>query len=84
MTAKLDAHEIAYYAVRGTDRDPVKDVEKVKEMINQYALHIAEQAVEGEVQLMKNLNEAPVIVHIYTEKLNGILSQIKTLIEETK
>lgn len=32
-----DAHEIAYYAVRGTNRDPVEDVAEVEEMIKQFA-----------------------------------------------
>ena len=37
MSEKLDAHEIAYYAVRGTNRDPVKDVAEVEKMIEEYA-----------------------------------------------
>ena len=34
---KYNAYEIAYYAVRGTDRHPVKDVERVEIMIDDYA-----------------------------------------------
>ena len=37
MSKKLDAYEIAYYAVRGTNRDPVKDVAEVEKMIENYA-----------------------------------------------
>lgn len=33
---ELDAHEIAYYAVRGTDGDPIVDVERVREMIERF------------------------------------------------
>ena len=48
----MDAYEIAYYAVRGTDRDPVKDVEEVKEMIEDYA-----KARAGQVDAIVTLLE---------------------------
>ena len=69
------AEEIAYYAVRGTDRDPIKDVEKVRDMINQFALHIAEQAVGGiKKECIDDLHDAG-----WNGACNTILSRIKTL-----
>lgn len=76
MTAeeeRLDAHEIAYYAVRGIDRDPVASVAEVENRIKQYALQIAEQAV-GEV-MVGYAGAKQVNVKILTER---ILSRIKS------
>ena len=42
---KYNAYKIAYYAVRGTDRHPVKDVERVERMIND--LKVCVSAIEG-------------------------------------
>ena len=73
MSEKLDAHEIAYYAVRGTNRDPVKDVAEVEKMIEEYAEAKAGQQEtiviglpplkEMEGEILEALENLDIIVH---------------------